>query len=232
MILDDLKLLDIFNLEVAQKEKLLDYFRLVESENKKYNLTAIKEESDFLVRHFYDSLAITKEINFKQHQNIMDLGTGAGFPGIPLAIYYPETNFYLVETTTKKCNFLKMVKDQLNLKNVTILNSRCEELPASYRNFFDFVVTRAVSELRIITELGVPFLKVNGQLIAYKGINYEIEIENAKNTFTILNTSLSKVRPYELSLINQTRYFIMLTKNKETDKKYPRNYSLIVKKPL
>ena len=214
------------------KKKLLDYFHLVESENKKFNLTAIKEETDFLVRHFYHSLAITKEIKFKENDKVMDLGTGAGFPGIPLAIYFPNTKFYLVETTTKKCNFLKMVCEKLNLDNVTILNSRCEELPKSYRNFFDYVVTRAVSELRIITELSIPFLKVNGELIAYKGINYEVEIENAKNTFKILNASLKNVKPYELSLINQTRYFIMVKKNKDVDEKYPRNYSLIVKKPL
>ena len=232
MIIDDLKMLDVFNLEVEKKQKLLDYFHLVESENKKFNLTAIKEETDFLVRHFYDSLTITKELTFKENEKVMDLGTGAGFPGIPLAIYFPNTKFYLVETTTKKCNFLKMVCDQLNLNNVTILNYRCEELPSMYRNFFDYVVTRAVSELRIITELSIPFLKVGGELIAYKGINYETEIENAKNTFKILNASLKNVRPYELSLINQTRYFIMLEKNKNVDLKYPRNYSLIVKKPL
>ena len=231
MNLEQLSILDEFNLNSSQKEMLLKYASLLVEENNKYNLTALISDEEIVEKHFYDSLILDKFIKLNEG-NALDIGTGAGFPGIPLAIKYPNTNFYLLEASKKKCNFLDLVVKNLNLFNVKIINERCENLDKKYFNYFDFIVTRAVSELRIILELAIPFLKVNGYFLPYKGINYKEEVSKANNTLKILNSSLFDAKQYLLPLSKQERYILMIAKTKNVDPKYPRNYNLIKSKSL
>lgn len=231
MILDKLSILNDFNLTYSQKEKLLVYANLLIEENKKYNLTSLITDDEIAEKHFYDSLILYKFANINESK-VLDIGTGAGFPGIPLAIKYTNTKFYLLEASKKKCNFLELVVKTLHLQNVTILNKRCEDLDKKYLNYFDFIVTRAVSELRIILELAIPFLKINGIFLPYKGINYNEEVYKANNTFKVLNSELIDIKKYFLPLSKQERYILIIKKTKNIDFRYPRNYNLIKNKPL
>ena len=217
--------------EIRNNTKLQEYKRMVIETNEVLNLTAITDSFEFDVKHLYDSLLISDYFDYK-FKNIMDLGSGAGFPGIPLAILLKDTNFYLVEPTKKRCDFLTKVKDALNLTNVTIINKRSEDLDINFRGYFDFIVTRAVSRLNILLEISLPFLKTNGYLICYKGIKYQEEINDSNIALKILNSSIEEVKKETLPFLNEERFNIIIKKNKEIDKKYPRLYSIIKKRPL
>ena len=217
--------------EIRNNTKLQEYKRMVIETNEVLNLTAITDSFEFDVKHLYDSLLISDYFDYK-FKNIMDLGSGAGFPGIPLAILLKDTNFYLVEPTKKRCDFLTRVKDALNLTNVTIINKRSEDLDINFRGYFDFIVTRAVSRLNILLEISLPFLKTNGYLICYKGIKYQEEINDSNIALKILNSSIEEVKKETLPFLNEERFNIIIKKNKEIDKKYPRLYSIIKKRPL
>ncbi len=209
-------------------EKLNRFMELVLSENEKINLTSITDVNEFKEKHFDDSLLPSKIFDFK-NKNIMDLGSGAGFPGIPLAIVFPDAKFTLVEPISKRCAFLNLVVKELDLKNVEVKNSRSEDLPKEIK--YDVIISRAVSELKILLELSIPYLKVNGTLIAYKGKRANEEIEDAKNAFKILNAKIANVQHEFIDLTNE-RNNLFIIKTAECDKKFPRNYSLIKKKPL
>ena len=217
--------------EIRNNTKLQEYKRMVIETNEVLNLTAITDSFEFDVKHLYDSLLISDYFDYK-FKNIMDLGSGAGFPGIPLAILLKDTNFYLVEPTKKRCDFLTKVKDALNLTNVTIINKRSEDLDINFRGYFDFIVTRAVSRLNILLEISLPFLKTNGYLICYKGIKYREEINDSSVALKILNSTIEEVKKETLPFLNEERFNIIIKKNKEIDKKYPRLYSIIKKRPL
>lgn len=217
--------------EIRNNTKLQEYKRMVIETNEVLNLTAITDSFEFDVKHLYDSLLISDYFDYK-FKNIMDLGSGAGFPGIPLAILLKDTNFYLVEPTKKRCDFLTRVKDALNLTNVTIINKRSEDLDINFRGYFDFIVTRAVSRLNILLEISLPFLKTNGYLICYKGIKYQEEINDSIIALKILNSTIEEVKKETLPFLNEERFNIIIKKNKEIDKKYPRLYSIIKKRPL
>ena len=217
--------------EIRNNTKLQEYKRMVIETNEVLNLTAITDSFEFDVKHLYDSLLISDYFDYK-FKNIMDLGSGAGFPGIPLAILLKDTNFYLVEPTKKRCDFLTRVKDALNLTNVTIINKRSEDLDINFRGYFDFIVTRAVSRLNILLEISLPFLKTNGYLICYKGIKYQEEINDSIIALKILNSTIEDAKKETLPFLNEERFNIIIKKNKEIDKKYPRLYSIIKKRPL
>ena len=217
--------------EIRNNTKLQEYKRMVIETNEVLNLTAITDSFEFDVKHLYDSLLISDYFDYK-FKNIMDLGSGAGFPGIPLAILLKDTNFYLVEPTKKRCDFLTRVKDALNLTNVTIINKRSEDLDINFRGYFDFIVTRAVSRLNILLEISLPFLKTNGYLICYKGIKYQEEINDSNIALKVLNSIIEEVKKETLPFLNEERFNIIIKKNKEIDKKYPRLYSIIKKRPL
>ena len=210
--------------------KFEKYFNLLVEENGKYNLTAITEKEEVYLKHFYDSLYILNYFCLDK-LNILDIGSGAGFPGIPLAIICKNSTFYLCEPTTKRANFLQMVIDSLGLKNVKVINKRAEELDKNYREFFDVVTSRAVSALNIILELSVPFVKVNSWFIPFKGNTGKEEIQNAKNAIKALKVTLERVEEYEIDE-NLCRTLIFFKKSAKTAHKYPRNYSLIKSKTL
>lgn len=222
------------NIELDENliEKFDKYLHLLIEWNAKFNLTSIKEENEIIEKHFYDCLLASDPSLLRNNLSVMDLGSGAGFPGLVWAIAYPESSFTLIEATKKKCTFLEEAAKVLDLKNVKVLNARVEELPSSYKEFFDIVTARAVAELRILLELGVPFLKVGGTFIAMKGSNAQHELDNAAHALKVLNIMNIDTRHSSLPNSDGERNNIYLTKGKKTDKRYPRVYADIVKKPL
>jgi len=217
--------------EIKNNEKLNKYKELVLETNKFLNLTAITDDEEFYIKHFYDCILIGDYFDLN-NKVIMDLGSGAGFPGIPLAIIYPNAIFYLVEPTTKRANFLEKVKKELKLDNVIVINKRSEELTNSYFEYFDFIVTRAVASLNILLEISIPFLKKEGYLIAMKGQKYKEEINESKNALKVLSSKVIETKIETLPFINEERFNIIIKKVGECNKKYPRVYSQIVKRPL
>lgn len=217
-------------LSKEQGELFLKYKDLILEWNQKFNLTAIKDESDIIIKHFLDSLVIGKYIN---SGNLIDIGTGAGFPGIPLKILFPHMEMTLVDSTNKKILFLKEVKKELCLENISFIHKRAEEMGVDslYREKFSFVVSRAVSNLQVLSELCIPLLKVNGSFIAMKGPGAEEEIKLSKSGIKILGGEISKVDEIELPKDN-LRKIILITKKQKTPKQYPRVMSKISKMPL
>ena len=217
--------------EILLNKKLEEYYSLVIEYNKVMNLTSITEKNEFYDKHFYDSLFIDEIYDF-QNKVIMDLGSGAGFPGIPLAICHPEAKFYLVEPIKKRCNFLTLVKEKLGLNNVYVINKRSEDLDETFNEKFDLILSRAVAKLNILVEISVKFLKINGILIFSKGLNYQGEINEAKNALGILKLKYEKTIKAYLPFSNETRFYIIIKKLGKTPSNYPRRFSLIKKKPL
>lgn len=210
-------------------KKLERYKELLLSWNEKFNLTRITSDDDILYKHFLDSLYVLKFINLDGH-NIADFGTGAGFPGLVLAIVLSSSYFTLIESSHKKCQFLNEVVNQLNLKNVTVRNIRAEEM--NKNELFDFALARAMTRLNILLELTIPFLKTDGSLIAYKLFDNEEEINEAQNALKILNTKIYANLKYSLLDSDNKRSLILIKKEKETKKKYPRLYKDIINSPL
>lgn len=213
-----------------QLNQLSIYYNLLVEENKKYNLTAITEEQDVYLKHFYDSLTIVKSVKITD-QYICDIGTGAGFPGMVIKILYPNTKMDLLDSTAKKCNFLNLVINKLNLKDVQVINDRAEEYSHKNRNKYDLVVSRAVAPLKHLLEYSIPLLKVNGCFVAMKS-NLTEDLKNIDIYYKKLNLSNVSIiefnLPYELS----KRTIYKINKIKKTDKKYPRPYSQIKKKEI
>ena len=214
-----------------QKNQLVSYMELTLKANESFNLTANDTKESFMIKNIIDSLLIVKNLDLDE-KNILDLGSGAGLPGIPLAIYYKNTNFTLLEPLTKRANFLKEIAQKLGLKNVKVVNERAEIFIKNARESYDFVTSRAVSRLNILLELSIPFLKVGGELIAYKGINYQEEINESKNALDLLSSKIIAIEEENLVQINEKRYNIFIQKNQKTSQKYPREYRLIKKKAL
>ena len=211
-------------------EKLDIYYNLLKDENKKYNLTAITEEEQVYLKHFYDSISIAKIINI-YNESICDIGTGAGFPGIVLKIFFPNIKLTLVESNNKKCNFLKMVSEKLNLNNIEIINERAEIYSKDNRELYDIVTSRAVAPLKHLLEYSVPLVKVDGYYIAMKS-NINNEIENIDNYYNKLNIKEVDKIEFKLPVENSIRTLIKYKKIKETNKIYPRKYTDIKKKDI
>lgn len=210
--------------------KLENYYNVLTEENEKYNLTRIIEKEDVYLKHFYDSLTITKIININ-NESICDLGSGAGFPGLVLAICFPNAELTLIESNSKKCNFLNIVKESLSLQNVNIINARVEEYATENRELFDIVTARAVAPIKHLLEYGVPLVKVNGSFIAMKA-NIESEIKNIENYYSKLNISLEEKEEFDLPKENSKRTLLRYQKKEKTNIKYPRRYSEIIKKDI
>ena len=210
--------------------KLDTYYHILKEENNKYNLTRIIEEDAVYLKHFYDSLTITKVIDIN-NQSICDIGSGAGFPGLVLAICFPNTKLTLIESNGKKCNFLNIVKDKLNLTNVTILNTRAEEFSKNNREVFDIVTARAVAPLKHLLEYGIPLLKIGGYFITMKA-NVENEEVNITNYYNKLNIKEVTREVFNLPKEDSIRTIIKYQKLKKTDSKYPRRYSEIIKRDI
>ena len=217
-------------LSEMQMNQLHQYFLMLVETNKVMNLTGITDENEVYEKHFYDSLIFSFELDLND-KKIVDVGTGAGFPGLVLAICYPNSQITLVEPLTKRCNFLSSVVNELKLDNVTILNKRSEELN-EYREYFDIATARAVARLNILLELIMPLVIVNGLFVGLKGRQGEEEILEATNALKLLNSKVINVQKVSLVTDNDTRINVFIKLLNKINNKYPRNYSQIKKKPL
>ena len=184
-------------------KKLDNYYHLLYNENKKYNLTAITNEIDVYLKHFYDSLTIVKSYNLT-NQYLLDIGTGAGFPGIVLKIFFPELKIDLLEATTKKCQFLNLVINTLNLENIQVINTRAEEYAKKNREKYDLVTSRAVAPLKHLLEYSIPTLKVGGTFIALKA-NLNNETQNISHYHQKLNLANEQIIEFYLPIENSHR---------------------------
>lgn len=223
---EELKKMNLFLTE-EKLEKLRYYYEILKEENAKYNLTRIIKEEEVYLKHFYDSLTIIK-VTAIGNNNICDLGSGAGFPGLVLAICFPESTVTLIESNSKKCKFLKKVKETLSLQNVTIINARIEDYAKENREVFDIVTARAVAPLKHLLEYGIPLVKVKGYFIAMKA-NIEEEIVDIEKYYTILKIIEVEKITFYLPSENSLRTLLKYQKLDKTNKKYPRRYSEIKK---
>lgn len=210
--------------------RLEKYYQLLKEENAKYNLTRIIEEPDVYLKHFYDSLTISKIIKI-DNQNICDLGSGAGFPGLVLAICFPNTKITLIESNRKKCNFLKLIREKLELENVIVINERIEEYAKNNRELYDVVTARAVAPIKYLLEYGIPLVKVHGYFIAMKS-NTENEEKNIDNYYKKLSIKEEDRIVFNLPIENSLRTLIKYKKMKSTSEIYPRKYSEIKKRDI
>jgi 16S rRNA (guanine527-N7)-methyltransferase len=200
------------------KNELIDW-------NKKFNLTTIIEEKDIYLKHFYDSLCLIKAIDLN-NKNICDFGVGAGFPGMVLAIVFNNSSFTLIESNSKKVSFLENIREKLKLNNVNIINTRTEEYGKNNREIFDIVTCRAVSNLKIILELSISMLKINGLFIPMKS-NVEDEFNESIEKSKLLGYDFINKIEYKLPIENSNRTLLIYKKITKTNLKYPRNYNII-----
>ncbi len=216
-----------------EMEKFVRFFELVITENKKFNLTAITDPQEAAILHFADSLSAGKVEAFLAAKTVLDIGSGAGFPGIPLAIVFPEKKFFLIESLGKKAQFLTTVARELDLRNVKILPMRAEDVgrDEKYRGKADLVTARAVAELRVLAEYALPLLRMGGTFLAMKGAQYTEELSAAVEALEILGGSVAEVHPYNLGAERQY-VLIEIRKDRETGEKYPRRAGIPVKRPL
>ena len=206
------------------------YLSLLQEWNEKMNLTAIVDEEEAIEKHFYDSLYSLKEYDYDD-QSLLDLGSGAGFPGIPLKIVFPNLYVTLLEPTTKRVTFLNEVIKELGLKGIVTVNKRAEDYVKDVREYYDIVTARAVANMQVLMELAIPLLRVGGTFIALKGSKGHQEHEESKHAQKELNLELIKSQSWSLTSGDQ-RINLFYKKTKETLLKYPRPYGQIKKKPL
>ena len=209
--------------------KLEKYYELLIDWNNKINLTAIVDKEQVYLKHFYDSLTLFKIVDLNKVDSLCDLGTGAGFPGIVIKIFFPNIKITLVDALNKRINFLNEVVQKLNLSNVTLIHSRAEDYGRNYRECFDVVTARALSSLPVLLEYGVSLLKINGTLCAMRGND---DSSDSLNAISQLNVSLEKVVHFQLPYEKSNRTLILFRKLSKTNIKYPRRFIEIKKKPL
>lgn len=233
-----------FGIEISelQAKQFYDYFEMLVETNKVMNLTAITEFDDVVFKHFIDSVLIKniKELDEKlsgSYVSIIDVGTGAGFPGIPLKILYPNIKLTLLDSLNKRIKFLQSVVEKLNLKNVECLHGRAEDFGSDkkYREMYDFSVSRAVANLSTLSEYCLPFVKVGGCFISYKASNTEDEVDIAKKAIKILSSKIIDINKMIVKDYNNTEYernFVIIRKEKKLSKQYPRKSGIPSKNPL
>ena len=230
--------IDEFKLEVSklginvtslELDKLEKYYDLLVEWNEKINLTAITLKKDVYLKHFYDSLTINKIIDLSEIDTLCDLGTGAGFPGIVLKIFFPQLKLTLVDALNKRIKFLEIVVNELSLDNVTLVHARAEEYGKENRECFDVVTARALSSFPILLEYGIPLLKINGHLIAMRGLN---DSDDGINALNVLSSKINKIIEFKLPYENSVRTLVDIVKLNKISLKYPRRNAEIKKKHL
>ena len=214
-----------------QLTKLDTYAKFLIEYNKHTNLTAITEENQIYLKHFYDSLTIVKAINLQDINNLLDVGTGAGFPGMVLKIFFPNLEVTLLDSNNKKITFLQELSKKIELTNINFYHGRVEEFCLKNRESFTLVTARAVSNMSTLVELCLPLVKLNGYFIPLKGSNEE-EINNSKKAIKILGGNIEKIEKFTLPYEESIRNIIKIKKTKITPKEYPRRYEKIIKYPL
>ena len=217
-----------------QQEQLIVYYEMLVEKNKVMNLTAITEFEDVLEKHFLDSIAVGRHVDLSKDLSVIDLGTGAGFPGMPLKILFPNLKITLADSLNKRILFLEEVIDALGLEGVSTVHGRAEDLAANraYREQYDLCVSRAVANLSTLSEYCLPFVKLGGTFISYKSGAIEEELSAAKKAVFLLGGQIKEVIPFQLDGTDISRSFVMIGKEKNTPKAYPRKSGTPSKKPL
>lgn len=219
-----------FSLNETQIEQFEKYYNYLVQENEKYNLTAITQPLDVIVKHFIDSVLPEKSI--EKNATVIDIGTGAGFPGIPLKILRNDLKITLLDSLQKRINFLNNLIEILGLSNIKAFHGRAEDFVANKREKYDYAVSRAVANLATLSEYMLPYVKVGGKAIMYKGNKLQDELQAGENAIKILGGETEKVEKYYLAEEESNREVLIIKKIKPTNKKYPRGKNLPKTKPL
>ena len=216
-----------------QKQQFVDYYELLVEWNKVMNLTAITDFSEVVVKHFIDSLSIVKTVKLEK-EKILDLGTGAGFPGLPIKIAFPETDILLLDSLNKRIKFLDEVIIRLNLKKIKTLHGRAEDVAREEgcREAFDITTSRAVAKLSTLSEYCLPYVKKGGFFIPYKSGEIEEELSQAERALHLLGAEVESVKRFKLPASDIERTLILIRKTKATPKIYPRGAGKPTKEPL
>ena len=214
----------------TQENQLEMYYNLLIEWNNKMNLTGITERNSVYLKHFYDCITLIKAIDLTKNLKIVDVGTGAGFPGLVLKIVFPNLDVVLVDALNKRINFLNHVIESLKLENIEAIHDRIENYAKNNLEVFDLVTCRAVAKLNIISELCLPLAKINGYFIPMKA-TIEDEISDTKY-LEVLKSKVESVITFNLPIENSVRHLIVIKKYGSIDKKYPRQYDKIIKNPL
>ncbi|MDO5417678.1 MAG: 16S rRNA (guanine(527)-N(7))-methyltransferase RsmG [Lachnospiraceae bacterium] len=240
---EEFKQLDI-SLSEHQMEQFFQYYEMLVERNRVMNLTAITEEAEVITKHFVDSVSLVKVMPELRRMNgesgaekpisLIDVGTGAGFPGIPLKIAFPECRVTLLDSLNKRVKFLQEVADTLGLSDVNAIHGRAEDFGQNenYREQFDCCVSRAVANLATLSEYCMPFVKTGGAFISYKSGEIEEEVKAAEHAVKLLNGKIKEVYPFSLPGTDMKRSFVVIGKEGKLHKKYPRKAGLPSKEPL
>lgn len=221
------------NLNDIKCKQMIQYYKLLIEWNEKINLTSITDYKDVVVKHFIDSLSIVNSMDMNGEYSLIDIGTGAGFPGIPLKIVFPMLDVVLVDSLDKRVKFLNIVIKELGLKNIKAVHARAEEFGHSnYRETFDICVTRAVANLAVVSEYCLPLVSVGGYFVAYKSADIKDEIFDSEIAIEELGGAIEDVDIFTLPDTDIERSLIRIYKDFETPDKYPRRNGVPLKKPI
>lgn len=233
LLMDALSKMD-FAIDEEKINQLNKYYEMLVEKNKVMNLTAITEYDEVVIKHFVDSLAISKVFNMIHINNIIDIGTGAGFPGMVLKIFYPDIQFTLLDSLNKRVGFLKEVADELSLNKIDAVHGRAEDYArqTNHREKYDLCVSRAVANLSTLAEYSLPFVKKGGYFVAYKAEDCLDEVKAAEKAISILGGKIENTVMYKIPNSDITRAFVIIKKVNNISGKYPRKAGLPAKEPL
>lgn len=227
------KNLDI-ELSSTQEQQFITFYEYMVEKNKVMNLTGITEFDEVVLKHFIDSLACAKAVDMGKVHKIMDIGTGAGFPGVPLKIAFPDKKFCLLDSLNKRVKFLQETFEMLGMKDIEAIHGRAEEFAKNkkYREVYDICVSRAVSNLATLSEYCLPYVKPGGYFVSYKSGKVKEEVEEAKKAITVLGGKLSDIKYFNLYDSDIERSLVVIKKIKPTPAKYPRKAGTPLKEPI
>lgn len=217
-----------------QIDQFNDFYKMLVEKNKVMNLTAITEYDEVVLKHFIDSIVIYKRISDDNVKSIMDVGTGAGFPGIPLKILFPDIKLTLLDSLNKRILFLNEVINSLELDDIECIHGRAEDIGhlPEYREQYDLTVSRAVANLSSLSEYCIPFIRIGGKFISYKSGNIDDELNDARSAIELLGSEIEEVEKYTLPDSDVQRSLVVIRKEKKLNRKYPRKAGMPAKQPL